>query len=567
MDVTACSTHVPAKSGKPEPDEPPATLECAMAIAASLGFVRHRRAAAADAMPALRLRRLPAVRPCGRAAARDQSRARRAATPSSPRSPRSPAPRRAARSHVRRACAARRRADRRGPVHRLHAVHRRVSGRCDRRRGQAHAHGAAGAVHRLRAVPPALPCRLHRRWSPPDARGAPKTRAAARERYSAEARLAARPDEAPRGARRRAGSRRRPRARRQRSVAAALARSAARARAASTARGIEADLMRPPRVLRVLLARLARGGRGAAAPRLARAVLGPARRAMGFPRRRRMSEQRFRAALALWPADDPQALIVETQIARAQGLRRQFADAHATLDAVATRLDGVPSHVRVRYLLERGRVVQLGGGAARAPSRSSRKRSRLPNATDDAFYAVDAAHMLGIAAPAPAQLDWNLKALAMTRCAPTDARARGWRASLYNNIGLDLPRPRRFATALAYFRQGAAGVRARGDAVASAIARWTIARGAALARPARRSRGDPARARRRVRARRASPTATCTRSWPRSRSRGATPRRRSPGRRRPMPRSRRRSGFAADEPRGSPGSRAIARGQRSRPNR
>ncbi len=44
---------------------------------------------------------------------------------------------------------------------------------------------------------------------------------------------------------------------------------------------------------------------------------------------------RFRAELARWPAADPQALIVATQIARTQSLARQFTEAHATLDAVA----------------------------------------------------------------------------------------------------------------------------------------------------------------------------------------------------------------------------------------
>ena len=39
-----------------------------------------------------------------------------------------------------------------------------------------------------------------------------------------------------------------------------------------------------------------------------------------------------------------------------------------------------------------------------------------------------------IAAPAGEQLDWNLKALAAAD-ASTDARTRGWRASLLNNIG------------------------------------------------------------------------------------------------------------------------------------
>ena len=71
-------------------------------------------------------------------------------------------PRASARSGVRRARTARGRANRRRMVHRLHAMHRRLPRRCDHRRGEADARGAARVVHGLRAVPAALPRRLHR---------------------------------------------------------------------------------------------------------------------------------------------------------------------------------------------------------------------------------------------------------------------------------------------------------------------------------------------------------------------------------------------------------------------
>ena len=54
---------------------------------------------------------------------------------------------------------------RRGALHRLHAVPGGLPGRCDRRRRQAHAHGAPGAVHRLRSVRRAVSRRLHRHHS------------------------------------------------------------------------------------------------------------------------------------------------------------------------------------------------------------------------------------------------------------------------------------------------------------------------------------------------------------------------------------------------------------------
>jgi tetratricopeptide (TPR) repeat protein len=188
-----------------------------------------------------------------------------------------------------------------------------------------------------------------------------------------------------------------------------------------------------------------------------------------------LSAERFGAALARWQPDEPQALVVETQIARAQGLEGKFADAHATLDAVAARLDGMPSHVRVRYLLERGRVFNSAGARERAAPLFAEALA-LADCADDEYYAIDAAHMLGIAAPAAEQLQWNMKALALAQAA-ADPRARRWDASLYNNIGwtyLDRGDP---ATALAYWQKALAAREAAGDVHRTRVARWTVARG------------------------------------------------------------------------------------------
>ena len=188
-----------------------------------------------------------------------------------------------------------------------------------------------------------------------------------------------------------------------------------------------------------------------------------------------LSAERFRAALARWEPDEPQALVVETQIARAQGLEGRFADAHATLDQVAARLDGMPSHVRVRYLLERGRAFNSAGARERAVPLFAEALA-LAGCADDEFYAIDAAHMLGIAAPAAEQLHWNMKALALAQAA-ADPRARRWDASLYNNIGwayLDQGDP---ATALAYWQKALVAREAAGDVRRIRVARWTVARG------------------------------------------------------------------------------------------
>jgi tetratricopeptide (TPR) repeat protein len=186
------------------------------------------------------------------------------------------------------------------------------------------------------------------------------------------------------------------------------------------------------------------------------------------------SERRFREELSKWPVDDPRALIVATQIARTQSLRRQFGEANATLDAVAARLDGMPSHVRVRYLLERGRTFGSSGALERAVPLFKEALS-LAECDDDAFYAIDAAHMLGIASPQADRLDWDRTALAMTEKA-ADPRAKRWLAPLYNNIGYAYQERGDFATALVYYEKALPAYEARGDPRNVRIAQWMIAR-------------------------------------------------------------------------------------------
>ena len=122
-----------------------------------------RRPPAADAMHEVRLSRVPSV--CcsdraGRGGDRSMSARRRGGDREARRAAR--VGRQAAEPGQRRGAAACRGTDRRELVHRLHAMHPGMSGRRHRRSPQADAHGAAGALHRLRTVYPALPRGLHR---------------------------------------------------------------------------------------------------------------------------------------------------------------------------------------------------------------------------------------------------------------------------------------------------------------------------------------------------------------------------------------------------------------------
>ncbi len=191
-----------------------------------------------------------------------------------------------------------------------------------------------------------------------------------------------------------------------------------------------------------------------------------------------VSEQRFRAELARHASGGREALEIQTQIARTQSLRRQFDAAHATLNALEPALDSAPVRIRVRSLLERGRTFN----SSRAPEkavplfREAAERSAAAGTPSDEFYTVDALHMLGIAAPAPERLDWNLKALAAAEAA-SDPRARDWRGSLYHNIGWTYFDRNDPAVALDYWRKALAVREAAGNVARTRVAKWTVARG------------------------------------------------------------------------------------------
>ena len=186
------------------------------------------------------------------------------------------------------------------------------------------------------------------------------------------------------------------------------------------------------------------------------------------------SESRFVSELSKLPSESAAALELKTQIARAQGLQRAFDAAHATLDGVEKALPRAPARVRVRYLLERGRVLNSSGNAENAVPLFRDALLRAQQAGED-FLAIDAAHMLGIAARPADRLKWDLEALAMTERTP-DARSKRWLASLYNNIGWTYHERGEYAAALEYFDKALPAWEARGDVNAIRIAKWTIAR-------------------------------------------------------------------------------------------
>jgi tetratricopeptide (TPR) repeat protein len=162
-----------------------------------------------------------------------------------------------------------------------------------------------------------------------------------------------------------------------------------------------------------------------------------------------------------------------TQIARCQGLQRSFDAAHATLDEAAMLLD--PGMVaEVRYLLERGRVINTAGERDAA-------RPLFLNAWECAtrigedFHTIDAAHMLAIVAPPEEAAEWHARALDVAERSG-EQRARAWRGSLHNNVGWAHHDAGRYADVLAAFERALDARREHGQDGPIPVARWCIGR-------------------------------------------------------------------------------------------
>lgn len=187
------------------------------------------------------------------------------------------------------------------------------------------------------------------------------------------------------------------------------------------------------------------------------------------------TEAKFRARLPEAEKSDDASYRLQllTQIARAVGLQKRFDEAHALLDQVEAQMAG-GDVVEVRYLLESGRVYN----SSRQPEQAVPlflKAAELAERIGADFYAVDALHMLGIAAPQAEQLDWNQRAIAFAERSPHE-RAKRWLASLYNNTGWSLFDERRYDEALDLFQKALVLRQQQGDAEAIRIARWCVAK-------------------------------------------------------------------------------------------
>lgn len=187
------------------------------------------------------------------------------------------------------------------------------------------------------------------------------------------------------------------------------------------------------------------------------------------------SEARMREALARAQQLDETdyALRLQTQIARALGLQRRFEEAHALLDRVEPQLAGASPEAAVRYRLERGRAFNSGGEPPRSLPHFE-QAWQLARDAGEHNLAVDALHMLAIAAPTDEQLAWSERAIDYAESCGCE-RARGWLGALYNNTGWTHHELGDYERALELWRRGVAFREPQGGEPYW-IALWTVGR-------------------------------------------------------------------------------------------
>jgi hypothetical protein len=184
------------------------------------------------------------------------------------------------------------------------------------------------------------------------------------------------------------------------------------------------------------------------------------------------SERRFRQAISKAQGDD--LLLLRTQLARSLGLQKRFDAAHAELDAVAAQAATADVEVRVRLMLERGRVWRSSGEPARGLPLFE---SAFELADAEALYglAADALHMVALALPAgAAQQAANQRVVSYARAA-TDPRAKRWEGQALNNLGDSLRSAGQLEASLLAFRESREVFARQRSPGGERIARWQVA--------------------------------------------------------------------------------------------
>lgn len=162
---------------------------------------------------------------------------------------------------------------------------------------------------------------------------------------------------------------------------------------------------------------------------------------------------------------------LHTQIVRCLGLQGRFDQAWDELSKISKLHSPI---VEVRIQLENGRLNNSSGNRSEAKPYFL-KALKLAEQGQFDYYAIDAAHMLGIVSDDQESIQWNELALQLTANSK-DERARKWKGSLLNNLGWTYFSVGDFDAALAKFESALDFQKTTGDPVSIRIARWAVAR-------------------------------------------------------------------------------------------
>lgn len=144
---------------------------------------------------------------------------------------------------------------------------------------------------------------------------------------------------------------------------------------------------------------------------------------------------------------------VLSQIARAQTLQKEYAQAQTTLDEAAASGADMPV-ARIRIPLERGRIWNDTEEFGKARECFS-EAVRLALEAGHAPLAADAFHMLGVLPPAEEAVEWNRRGIEFARSSD-NPKARRWLGTFGLNMGLKHQDLRQFAEAERAFTEAIA---------------------------------------------------------------------------------------------------------------
>jgi tetratricopeptide (TPR) repeat protein len=194
-----------------------------------------------------------------------------------------------------------------------------------------------------------------------------------------------------------------------------------------------------------------------------------------------LSEERFRSALSAASADD--SLMLQTQIARTYGIRRNFSQAQQILADIEPQIQFASVEAKVRYYLELGRTYSSATHPPESQTTEVRELARsaymrayelAKNKKLDSL-AIDALHMMTFIDTAPEeQIEWNRKAMALMQSS-SQQDAKKWEGSLHNNTGYALHLLGRYKDALLEFKLALAAHERGGNPQSIRIAHWMIA--------------------------------------------------------------------------------------------